>query len=64
MAYFKSKIRYFLYGVGSLVSIFPNVADLTAPRPRYYKPAKSVEEAFIADWSRLGYDMDKAVKSV
>ena len=63
MAYFKSKLQYFFYGVGSLVSIFPNVAD-AEPKPRYYKPAKSVEEAFRADWSRLGQDMNKAVKSV
>lgn len=63
MAYLKSKIRYILYGVGSLVSIFPNVADST-PKPRYYKPANSVEEAFRADWSRLGQDMNKAVNSV
>lgn len=64
MAYLKSKLRYLLYGVGSLVSIFPNYADIAMPRPRYYKPAKSVEDAFRADWSRLGGDMTKAVNSV
>lgn len=64
MAYFKSKLRFILYGVGSLVSIFPNDADITMQRPRYYKPAKSVEEAFRSDWSRLGSDMTKAVNSV
>lgn len=29
MAYFKSKLQYFLYGVGSLISIFPNVFSTT-----------------------------------
>lgn len=55
-------IRNFLRGIGSLVSIFPNAADMP-PRPRYYKPAKTVEEAFSADWQRIGGDMDKAMKS-
>lgn len=64
MAYLKSKLRFILYGVGSLISIFPNEGSTAMPRPRYYKPAKSVEEAFRADWSRLGGDMTKAVNSV
>jgi hypothetical protein len=63
MAFFKSKLSYFFYGVGSLISIFPQAAD-SIPKSRLYKPARSVEEAFRADWYRLGNDMTKAVKTV
>lgn len=63
MAYLKSRLRCFLYGFGSLVSIFPD-ESVSPCKPRYYKPAKSVEEAFRADWSNLGKDMNKAVNKV
>ncbi len=65
MTYLKSRLRYFLHGFGSLVSIFPGEPISSCkPRDSYYKPAKSVEDAFRSDWSNLGKDMNKAVNRV
>ncbi len=63
MAFIKNNIRFLIYGVGSLISIFPQVEG-RKPTVRTYRPAKTVEEAFRGDWARLGVDMNKAVKKV
>jgi len=63
MAYLKTKIHCFLCGMGSLISVFPQIDSRPAPAS-LYKPAKSVKEAFQGDWERLGNDMQKAVHTV
>ena len=63
MAFIKNNIKLLIYGVGTLISIFPH-AEGRKPTVKAYRPAKSVEEAFRGDWARLGSDMNNAVNKV
>lgn len=63
MAYLKSKLHFFFSGVGSLIGFFPSDNPVTEPSKKY-QPSRTIEEAFVKDWEKLGGDMRKALKSV